>query len=188
MSFSALVRSISIGILCNCFHRSLFPSSLLVRTCSSSNSKDQNMNIILKDRSGIIKTPGYPSNFPTNLITQCYWKILAPKNHVVRLDFISFRMGSSHCVYIHDSINKENPVETFKCRSKTSFTFYASGREASLSVYRIPYADGTSGPGFIANYSVTPLGERARLYLRYLGQPFLFPIKFSCTVILRELL
>ena len=106
----------------------------------------------------------------------------------MRLDFISFRMGSSHCVYIHDSINKENPVETFKCRSKTSFTFYASGREASLSVYRIPYADGTSGPGFIANYSVTPLGERARLYLRYLGQPFSFPIKFSCTVILRELL
>ena len=79
-------------------------------------------------------------------------------------------------------------METFKCRSKTSFTFYASGREASLSVYRIPYADGTSGPGFIANYSVTPLGERARLYLRYLAQPFLFPIKFSCTVILRELL
>ena len=131
------------------------------------------MNIILKDRSGIIKTPGYPSNFQTNLITQCYWKILAPKNHVVRLDFISFRMGSSHCVYIHDSINKENPVETFKCRSKTSFTFYASGREASLSVYRIPYSDGTSGPGFIANYSVTPIGERASLHLRYFGcQPF----------------
>ncbi|XP_073253075.1 tolloid-like protein 2 isoform X2 [Porites lutea] len=135
----------------------LYTAFETVRTCSSSNSKDQNMNIILKDRSGIIKTPGYPSNFPTNLITQCCWKILAPKNHVVRLDFISFRMGSSHCVYIHDSINKENPVETFKCRSKTSFTFYASGREASLSVYRIPYSDVTSGSGFIANYSVTPI-------------------------------
>ena len=132
------------------------------RSCSSSDSKDQNMNIILRDPSGIIKTPGYPSNYPPVLITQCIWKIIAPKGQVIRLDFSSFRMGQYYCVHVQDGINKKDPLEIMsECGSDPSFTVYSTGRE--LSVYVKEHFSGNTGPGFIANYSTVSAGEKISL-------------------------
>ena len=132
--------------------------SFSVPSCSSSNSEEQNMNIILRDPSGAIKTPGYPSNYPTDLITQCFWKIIAPKGQMIRLDFSSFRMGQYHCVYIKDGINQKAPLEMFDCGSKTSFSVYSTGRELTLNIKKL--LTSTPGPGFIANYSTAPAGEK----------------------------
>ena len=80
------------------------------------------MNIILTDPSGIIKTPGYPANYPSDLIKQCVWKIIAPKGQVVRVAFLSFRMAQSHYVDIKYSINKEDTLEFSLWGGKPSFT------------------------------------------------------------------
>lgn len=112
------------------WHHCLF--SLLASSCSSSNTEDQNMNIIPKDPSGIIKTPGYPSTYPLPLTTQCIWKIIAPKGQVIRLDFSSFRIGKYCCLDIDlYSINKKSPLDIFECNAKPSFTVYSTGRELS---------------------------------------------------------
>ena len=84
---------------------------------------------------------------------------MAPKGQLVQVDFSSFRLGT-YCMYIYDSVNKENPVKTFRCRSQTSFTMYSTGRELSLKIKYIRYIGDTTGPGFITNYSATPAGER----------------------------
>ena len=116
------------------------------------------MNVILKDPSGIIKTPGYPSTYPLPLTTQCLWKIIAPKGQVIRLDFSSFRLGKYCCLYIElYSINKKNPLNIFECNVEPSFTVYSTGRELSLKV-KTSYRP-TPGPGFIANYTFEPAGE-----------------------------
>ena len=124
----------------------------------SSNTEDQNRNIIPKDPSGIIKTPGYPLTYPLSLTAQCIWKIIAPKGQVIRLDFSSFRMGMHCCLEIElHSINKKSPLDLFECNTKPSFTVYSTGRELGLKLKT--YYGATPGPGFIANYTFVPAGE-----------------------------
>ena len=121
------------------------------------------MNIVLTDPSGIIKTPGYPSNYPPVLITQCIWKIMAPKGQVIRLYFSSFRMGQYYCVHVQDGINKKDPLEIMsECGSDPSFTVYSTGRE--LNVHVKEHLSGNTGPGFIANYSTVSAGEKIDLH------------------------
>lgn len=117
------------------------------------------MNIILNGP-GTIKTPGHPSNYPKDLITQCIWKIIAPKGQVVRLSFSSFRMGLARCVDVKNSINKNEPLEISYCGWKKPFTVYSTGRELSLNVPR-SYLSETSGPGFLADYLFLPAGEKS---------------------------
>lgn len=109
------------------------------------------MNIILRDSSGVIKSPGYPSNYNKNLISQCMWKINAPKGQVVQLTF-------SGCIEIKNSINEKDPSVISRCSRKKPFTVYSTGRDLSIGV-RTYYSD-SQRTGFIANYTFVPAGEK----------------------------
>ena len=133
-----------------------------VNTCSSSNSKAQNMNIMLKDSSGVIKSPGYPSNYDMDLITQCLWKITAPKGQVVQVTFSNFRMGWVHCVDIRNSVHETDLLEISRCGRKRPFTVYSTGRDLSINVPN-SYGIGSPSTGFIATYTFVPKGENNRV-------------------------
>ena len=119
------------------------------------------MNIFLRDLSGTIKTPGYPQGYSDSFINNCFWKIIAPKGRVVRVDFISFSLANNDQVTITDSINGLKPQSITRSGKQASFTFYSSGHELSIKV--LSYS-GTSGPGFIANYTSVPAGENLIIY------------------------
>ncbi|KAL9973788.1 hypothetical protein ACROYT_G020290 [Oculina patagonica] len=144
-------------------------------SCSSGNSLDGNQNIVLKDPSGVIKTPGYPSNYPHNLIHhslrtrrisacrfspparrrlrphQCYWKIFAPKGKVVRVDFSSFLLPKGTCVDVVNAINNRFPMESTHCLQKPPFVVYSMTNELGIKVQE---RYNFTGPGFTANYTV----------------------------------
>ena len=117
------------------------------------------MNIILRDSSGVIKSPGYPSNYNMDLISQCMWKITAPKGQVVQLTFLNFRMGLVHCVDIKNSVNEKDPLEISRCGRKRPFTVYSTGRDLSINVPD-SYGIGSTNIGFMANYRFVPAGEK----------------------------
>lgn len=145
-------------------------------SCSSGNSLDENKNIVLKDPSGVIKTPGYPSSHP---VTQCYWKIFTPKGKVVRVDFSSFRLAGGACIYLVQTINKKNSIETVHCGQKPSFVIYSVSNELGIRIQELY----RTGPGFIANYTTVTAessgickpGENSTVHLTGQGISFASP-------------
>lgn len=130
-------------------------SSFPAHSCSSGNSLDENKNIVIRDPSGVIKTPGYPSGYTVHLIEQCYWKIFAPKGKVIRVEFLSFRLGFGACIDVVHTINKKYSIETSHCSQKPSFVVYSMTNELGIRVRELY----SSGPGFIANYTTVTAGN-----------------------------
>ncbi|KAL9973802.1 hypothetical protein ACROYT_G020305 [Oculina patagonica] len=173
-----------------------------VRSCSSSNSKEENNNILFKDPSGTIKTPGYPNSYPGNLITECHWKIIVPKGNVVRIEFSSFRLYERVRIFdfededdsavITDSINGLKPRSVEQSGRKPSFYFFSTGNELSI---KIKSKAGNTGPGFTANYASVPtalsgacdLEKNSKVHMSGEGRSFSspgypsYPGKGSCT-------
>ena len=116
---------------------------------------------MVKDPSGVINTPGYPSAYPEKLMEQCYWKILAPKGTVVRVDFSSFRLQTRECVYIVFAINGRFPIWLLRCGKNPSFVLYSMTNELGIKFRQSLIS--TTGPGFIANYTTIPAGKSERL-------------------------
>ena len=130
---------------------------LAVRSCSSGNSYEENMGIILKESSGTITTPGFPQGYNYSLIAECSWKILAPAGNVVRVDFISFSLAKYDYVTIADALPGWNLDQSIRLSGqKASFTVFSMGNELSINVFSLY---GTSGPGFVANFTSVPTGK-----------------------------
>ena len=130
-----------------------------VRSCSSGNSYEQNMGIFLRDSSGTITTPGFPQGYDESLISQCFWKILAPTGNVVRVDFISFSLADSDYVTIAVNPSEWNlDLSIKRYGQKASFTVFSMGNELSIGV-STPFYTGTSGQGFVANFTSVPTGK-----------------------------
>ena len=110
------------------------------------------MNILLGNASGVIQSPGYPSRYPYKLITQCRWKIVAPKGKMVRMTFTSFQLNMYDWVEFTDNIDDWNPYFIRRSGSVPSFTVYSTGR-GQLGVKVIGHT-GRTGPGFIATYTM----------------------------------
>ena len=107
------------------------------------------MGILLKDSSGTITTPGFPRG--DDYI--CSWKILAPAGNVVRVHFISFSLADSD-VTIADALPGWNLDQSItRSGQKASFTVFSVGNELTINVY------GTSGTGFVANFTSVPTGK-----------------------------
>ena len=114
------------------------------------------MGILLKDSSGTITTPGFPQGYDS-LIEDCFWKILAPTGNVVRVDFISFSLADSDYVTIADALPGWNLDQSIRrSGQKASFTVFSIGNELSINVFSLY---GTSGPGFVANFTSVPSGK-----------------------------
>ena len=153
---------------------------LVARSCHYHNSLDENMNIVLRDQSGIIKTPLYQygdhgqSSYSDQRYKrhsledhQCHWKIIAPKGKVLRVDFSSFRLYDYYrYVEIADRINGMNRRIIKRTGILPSFTFYSWGNELSIYIndYEYYYT------GFSANYTTVPAGENKR-YPLYVSSP-----------------
>lgn len=135
-----------------------------MRSCSFDNSDDENMNIVLRNASGVFQSPWYPHRYPYELINKCHWKIIAPKGKVVRIEFLSFRICDNYA-QITDRINGLNSRIVKISGKLPSFNFYSTGNELSIIVKR---HFGNRGPGFIANYTSVPTGKTAKnlLYSR----------------------
>ena len=130
-----------------------------VRSCSSGNSYEQNMGIFLRDSSGTITTPGFPQGYDESLISQCFWKILAPTGNVVRVDFISFSLADSDYVTFAVAPSEWNlDLSIKRYGQKASFTVFSMGNELIIDVFR-SYYTGTSGQGFVANFTSVPTGK-----------------------------
>ena len=118
------------------------------------------MGIILKDSSGTITTPGFPQGYNYSLIAECSWKILAPAGYVVRVDFISFSLAKYDyvtIVTIADALPGWNLDQSIRLSGqKASFTVFSMGNELSINVFSLY---GTSGPGFVANFTSVPTGK-----------------------------
>ena len=115
------------------------------------------MGILLKDSSGTITTPGFPQGYNYSLIAECSWKILAPAGNVVRVDFISFSLAKYDYVTIADALPGWNLDQSIRLSGqKTSFTVFSMGNELSINVFSLY---GTSGPGFVANFTSVPTGK-----------------------------
>ena len=116
------------------------------------------MGILLRDSSGTITTPGFPQGYDDSLINECFWKILAPTGNVVRVDFISFSLAEYDFVAIAEPDALPVNVNQAITRSgqSVSFTVFSMGNELSINVFSFK---GTSGPGFVANFTSVPIGK-----------------------------
>ena len=117
------------------------------------------MGILLRDSSGTITTPGFPQGYDDSLINECFWKILAPTGNVVRVDFISFSLAEYDYVTIaeSDALAEWNLDQSItRSGQKASFTVFSMGNELSINVFSLY---GTSGPGFVANFTSVPTGK-----------------------------
>jgi len=125
--------------------------------CSSKNSRDVNMNILLGNASGVFQSPGYPSSYPYKLITQCRWKIIAPQGKMVRMTFTSFQLNMYDWVEFTDNTDNWNPYFITRSGSVPSFTVYSTGRgQLGVKVKGLKGDTGKTGPGFIATYTMVP--------------------------------
>ncbi|KAL9973787.1 hypothetical protein ACROYT_G020289 [Oculina patagonica] len=125
-----------------------------VSRCSSSNSDDENMNILIQNESGVIQSPGYPFSYSYKLITKCRWKIIAPKGKMIRLTFTSFQMNMYDWVDFTDNTDEWNPYFITRSGSVPSFTVYSTGR-GQLG-FKVHGQKGKTGPGFHATYTMIP--------------------------------
>ena len=118
----------------NCCWQSLVfsLSCISAHSCSASNTNHQNLNILFQNSSGVLKTPGYPSPYPVGLVENCLWRIVAPKGQVIRLEFLSIRLGKGFicCLEIDDGGRKIS-----KCHTQPSpLSLYSKSRELTLKV------------------------------------------------------
>ena len=119
------------------------------------------MNIVLRDPSGIIATPGYRQGYQVSYHPhghECHWKIIAPKGRVVRVEFSSFRLHNDQYQYVEiaDRINGINSRTVKRTGVLPSFNFYSWGNELSVFAFGISY---DSNNGIFANYTTMPTGQ-----------------------------
>ncbi|XP_067039514.1 cubilin-like isoform X2 [Acropora muricata] len=120
-------------------------------SCSASNTNQQNLNILFQKSSAVLKSPGYPSPYPVGLMENCLWRIVAPKGQVIRLEFLSIRLGKGFIcrLEIDDGGRKMS-----KCNTQPSpLSLYSKSRELTL---KVKTSSCSPGPSFIANYSFVP--------------------------------
>lgn len=149
--FKSEVKTIDIEEEFYAFYSAVTPAG----ACLSKNSLDENRNIVLKNPSGVITSPEYPSSYPRELIKQCFWKILAPEGNILRVDFLSFRLPPyGTCLTIFFTINRRIPTQTRVCGLKPSFLLYSMTNEIGIEG-----SEGYGfepGQGFMANYTTIP--------------------------------
>ena len=78
---------------------------------------------------------------------------------MVRVDFISFSLADRHYVTIAVAPSEWNSDLSIKrYGQKASFTVFSMGNELSIRV-STPFYTGTSGQGFVANFTSVPTGK-----------------------------
>lgn len=117
------------------------------------------MNILLRNATGVLKTPGFPHGYPNGSIRDCLWKLIAPKGKVVRLTFMTFQMYVDDEMEIFDNWNWWRPWKIHRREPWRSFTVYSTGRQLAIKVTE-DLSTRSTGAGFIANYTMVPAGGK----------------------------
>ena len=103
-----------------------------------------------------MKTPGFPKDYTSALVRDCFWKIIAPRGHLVRLEFITFQIRVSDRVKISYDWNWWYPWYIYRLTPWHSFTVYSTGRQLGVQLFGADEVD--DGVGFLANYTMVPAG------------------------------
>ena len=107
--------------------------SLSGSSCLSSNSQDANTNIVVRETSGIITTPGYPAGCP---VVCCAWKFTAPAGHVLKFEFLNIHDRKDDPVTVCDGHLGRCGVRTILAtRDPTKATVYSLGRRARVDFH-----------------------------------------------------
>ena len=128
------------------------------KLCSSTNTAEENGNILLTSPSGIIKTPGFPKGYTDTSVRDCFWKIIAPEGKLVRVTFITFQIHVDNRVKIIDNWNWWYPWYIYRLTPWHTFTVYSTGRQLGIQFNGINGDGENHGAGFMANYTMVPAG------------------------------
>lgn len=129
------------------------------KLCSSTNTAEENGNILLTSPSGIIKTPGFPKGYTDTSVRDCFWKIIAPEGKLVRVTFITFQIHVDNRVKIIDNWNWWYPWYIYRLTPWHTFTVYSTGRQLGIQFNGINGDGENHGAGFMANYTMVPAGD-----------------------------
>ncbi|XP_038652379.1 cubilin [Scyliorhinus canicula] len=110
----------------------------------------------LSEPSGVISSPGYPSNYPPN--RDCYWTISVSPNLVITFAFGALHIGHNpNCSFdyleIRDGLLDKDPILKKYCSTKDPPPLQTSGPSARIYFHS---DKNVSGRGFQITYSTLP--------------------------------
>ena len=117
-----------------------------------------------------MKTPGFPKDYTSASVRDCFWKIIAPRGHLVRLEFITFQIRVNDRVKISYDWNWWYPWYIYRLTPWHSFTVYSKGRQLGVQLFGADEAD--HRVGFLANYTMVPAGGMKHYLTVYGGNLF----------------
>ncbi|XP_058047667.1 ovochymase-1 [Ahaetulla prasina] len=109
-------------------------------------------DVILTAREGIIRTPGFPNG--SSSATSCHWRIVAPLNAIIRLDFLDFvlenslpkchgglilREGFGPTREMLGNFCNETPHYPVKSRTSMMMLNFTSGPDTNLKGFTLVY-------------------------------------------------
>ncbi|ETE66198.1 Ovochymase-2, partial [Ophiophagus hannah] len=125
-------------------------------TLKESNDLSQQLSscrdVVLTAREGIIQTPGFPNDYPN--ATSCHWRIVAPLNVIIRLDFLDFVFENSlpKChggLILYEGFGptrdmlgnfcNETPHYPIKSRTSMLMLNFTSGPDTSMKGFALVY-------------------------------------------------
>ena len=109
--------------------------------------------------SGFFSSPNFPNSFP--LYSRCVWNITVPSGYIIKLSFLSFRLGPAQCsqsYFRYDSgarvtvtnVASDDGYQPFMlCGQQLPYPVYSVGNSMQVifTSLRSPY------PGFNATYT-----------------------------------
>jgi len=145
--------------------------SFIATKCSSSNTADQNLNIMIRGptKEGVVQSPNFPNPFPANI--HCKWYFTAPIGHNVKVFMATINIDTKNQCYLKSELSlydeNKNPdglLSKTYCRYFTSTdrlrpSFHVLSSGAKLMMEFKSGSDAPSGYGFNANYTFQSLGK-----------------------------
>ncbi|XP_026558992.1 ovochymase-1 [Pseudonaja textilis] len=135
---------------------SVIKGSKIGVTLKESNDLSQQLSscrdVVLTAREGMIQTPGFPNDYPN--ATSCHWRIVAPLNAIIRLDFLDFVFENSFpkChggLILYEGFGptremlgnfcNETPPYPIKSRTSMLMLNFTSGPDTNMKSFALVY-------------------------------------------------
>ncbi|XP_072856002.2 ovochymase-1 [Pogona vitticeps] len=109
-------------------------------------------DVILTDQEGIIRSPGFPYTYSN--VSRCHWRIVAPLNAIIQLDFLDFVFGKSDSkchdgLTIYEGFGPMKEVLGNYCKEPPQYPLKSGGSVVTLT---FSSDEGTSVKGFLLAY------------------------------------
>ncbi|XP_008108629.2 ovochymase-1 isoform X1 [Anolis carolinensis] len=133
-------------------------------------------DVVLTSQEGIIHSPGFPYSYFNTI--SCHWRIVAPLNAIVRLDFLDFVIEKSHSkchggLTIYEGFESAKDVLGSFCNESPGYPLKSHGPEVTLI---FSSGENTNMKGFVLSYGtykIQPSHIQARMRNAGKGCPVL---------------